>query len=302
MGSIETKGVPEYAPKGTPEVRPATTRTSNDVHGGDNASGEVPDAQQSSGSPAGGDQDKKEKTSGEVPDEKNGERKKRVHRGKKKKKTPHRSQIQWGGGNEIFSPPGFRKPSESEKKAAQEAANIFLKWLGTGEPKEEEEFDLLGFVKAVQIGEDLRPYIQSDIEREETVRILITPDQSGSTCSWSDVSTAFAYALQEQGKKLGVSVALIPNFNGTPVISDQDVSWSEIERVDVVLYLGDNDAMESIQKVPANRIIALSNVYSSVRDGEPRICQDIPGVIWVEGVAGRDVTSFTKALKILGNI
>jgi hypothetical protein len=102
-------------------------------------------------------------------------------------------------------------------------------------------------------------------------------------------------------------VVLVPNFNGNPVVEDQYTTWAKVIPpgigVDVVLYLGDDDARESLQRVPAaQRIVALSNAYSAVRDGKPRFRQDVPGVVWIEGVAGQDPESFIKALEMLGSI
>ena len=73
-----------------------------------------------------------------------------------------------------------------------------LSGLEKGSPLKEPHFDLLGFVKAVETGEDIRPYLEVDKERENNVRVLITPDFSGS-CHWRSETTGnFVRAVADE--------------------------------------------------------------------------------------------------------
>jgi len=319
------------APKGTREVRPATRKETDNFHGGDSKSGEVPDSQSGSGSfsnsesPASragfgdslneGADFRQSRTDGSGKERRT--RRKRGRRGGRSRARRRKvldgkkiKKIVWGNGRNGGSDPAYCPPEigshRTHSRWALEAAKIFLNWVGAGDPVEEEGFDVLGFVKALQVGEDLRHYIEADVEKEETVRLLVSPDQSGSTCSWSDVSTEFALALQEQCSRLDMKVALVPNFNGTPVVEDREVAWENLGRVDVVLYLGDDDALETLPEIrqlnPACRIVALSNKYSAAWNGIPHVNRDIKDMSWVEGVAGRNPESFIRALRLVSKL
>lgn len=275
------------AKKETDEVALATIKQSHEKHGGDHASKEV----KNSPNPVNdGKQIRK--------------RGKRGGASKAAKRTQANrdAMIASIGNGNSYAPPSRLIDNPGIRHYAKKIASVLSTWAGTNtqEASEEERFDVLGFIKATETGEDLRPYIEAEFE-EDSVKVLVTPDFSGS-CSWcSKITGAFA---RELSKTTGIDVTYVENCNGYPFSKDGwELDWRDIPAsFDCVIYVGDYDAIDQMEYLyssgKAKKIIALSNY--GCNHNTPQVDREFShhNVIWVTHVNGNDPEDIYRGFQV----
>ncbi|OHB18631.1 MAG: hypothetical protein A2666_04515 [Parcubacteria group bacterium RIFCSPHIGHO2_01_FULL_47_10b] len=264
-----------------------TNQTGDQTHGGQHASGEV------------------ENSPNRMP---RGNRGSQNRRGKKsEKKHPLRLKVQRAkqtGNGAVYAPQPLRYSKEIYE-AAQGAAELLARLVGKSERKtfQGTEVNVQKLLMSLEIGDNPIPYLETPRERPR-IRVLITPDCSGSTQNWSGVGCAFA---QHLSKLPDVDVVYHKNFNGelwderreqVPVLTKKLLS-----EVDVVLYLGDADGYElcaSYARQGAN-VVALDCKSASVADpvvterkriGSGSLC-------WVIRCSAKEPSTWFRPLKLV---
>jgi len=293
-----------------------------DVHGGDNASKEV---EESPNSADDGSEDKKESDQkgengedgeGEPsnPDGENGE----DGEGEPSNPDGENGEVSSESDDNSYIEPsedsstGYRgKPVDDKSlrftKGIRAFNELMLNLVGDSQdPQFTERFSPAKYIQYRNEKRSIIPALHHHIELESKVKVLVTPDMSGSTVGWSSISQQLAKHF-----KKGISnadVTIIDNFNGyisnkgyhnTPSYND---TISTLSKYDIVLYLGDTDAEEiltspEMAKVET-QIICLDNSYSNV--GDVRLVnQQNPNTIWINGVSVKRDNDLKKAARLV---
>lgn len=121
------------------------------------------------------------------------------------------------------------------------------KWLGGGGEKELPRYgmDVTSFVRALETGENPIPYLNKERPEGKLFRVLVSPDNSGSCGETFAPAYAVAAAIMAAP---GLEVILIENCNGALQLEDglsNRPGAINLDNLDVVLYLGDTDYLET---------------------------------------------------------
>lgn len=277
--AVEKIGEQE-AKKDTSEVAPSTGDSDGKLHGGNNASKEVKDSPNAA---KGGESVKNLGLTAENVKKLAKASKNSAYHGKHPK---------GGGGLGQLHLMPEEKLAASDKANIKEAANLLAKIIGRGKPEETNSIGYTDLVLAMQRGEDLRRYLDVDVEKENSLRILITVDSSGSTCWQSGFTVALAKYLSSMPN---LDVEYVKNFNGS--INFRDMDAAELSSFDVMIYIGDDDGKNLILESHSKKVFCLgmSNVKCNV--GTPNITERSKNAVWVESVSGKDSGSILRAIK-----
>lgn len=288
---------PEEWKKFTDEVN-GTTLTGDVTHGGSHNSGEVdheaetPSAERvgryrergNRGSRNGNPQEREQKLENE-------ER-------KRSKKKPMRAQVTGGGGNVIA--PGPLQVSASVTKSAKASAELLEKVAGRSQFKVPRSVttNVERLLMALETGDNPLPALQVPDERSR-LRILVTPDVSGSTQSWSGVAQAWA---QHLAKMPEADVIYIENSNGWFINVDQVAVEALLTEIDLVIYLGDSDGdllCEKYAQLGAT-VIALDSYCASWADPQLKEIKRMgKGTLyWVHRVSAKEPGTWAKAIEM----
>lgn len=257
-----------------------TTKSGDASHGGDHASCEVEDSPN------------------------HAERGNRGRRGKNSHHYGRKPQLQKAvpdeierhGGFGVYSPTPLRvEPGLLE--SAEESAKLLAELIGKSQKKIRRgtTIDVEELLIALEMGDNPLPPLEAPDERPK-MKILVTPDCSGSTQGWSGLGQAWALHLS---KLEGVDVIYAPNFNGEFYgINQSDVNGL-ISSVDILIYLGDGDGYELCRHYSSMgaTVIALDSYSANV--AKPRLTElSEGGMYWVDRVSAKAPKSWAEAVEI----
>lgn len=268
-----------------------TTKTGNLSHGGDHASGEVKD------SPNAAKQGKNFR----------GCRGGQKHRRKQNRnygssKSRARVQVQkcaQVGSGAVYAPQPL-KITPAMMASAKKSADLLAKLVGRSPLKIKSGITVNAekFLVALEIGDNPLPPLEVQDERPK-LKILVTPDCSGSCQGWSGLGQAWSTYLSRMPD---VDVIYLTNANGDFWEVREETEWQKlIQKVDVVLYLGDGDGHEMCTKCASlgATVVALDCYAACV--AKPRLKKTKSGkgmVFWVDRVSAKDSETWEKALSL----
>jgi hypothetical protein len=148
----------------------------------------------------------------------------------------------------------------------------------------------------LEIGDNPLPPLEDPDERPK-LKILVTPDCSGSTQGWNGLGQAWALHLS---RIPDVDVIYFTNVNGELREIEEDAAIQKLmESVDVVLYLGDGDGYELCRHYASNgaTVLALDSYSASVAKPRLKIEKAGSGMLyWVDRVSAREPETWTRSI------
>lgn len=267
------EAVPAAAPKGT-SVVVGTTKTGDDTHGGDHASAEVPDSPN------------------------------RAQRGKRSRgrKTGQRPEcgvsLHRTGGDGVYTPTPIRRNTALSASAAR-SGELLAELVGQSalEVREGVKVHAERLLLALETGDDPLPALEWPRERPR-LRILVTPDCSGSTQGWSGLGQAWALQLASIPD---LDVVYIENFNGGFVGPLSQSARGLVEAVEVLIYLGDGDGYRLCQQYASwgATVVALDSYCANAEN--PRLSaerHDGGTLYWVDRVSAKCPATWALAVEL----
>lgn len=307
--------VEQKPPEDVAEVAPATSQTSEESHGGSEATRDV------AGSPNPADDGQNADNQGaqsgrpKQPTQRGSrggrsqqqvqQRQQERRRQRKRRKRPEgRLQRQrTGGGSQVWSPQPLTVTPQIRQQARR-SGQLLTQLVGARGARAVPagtEVDTHQLLLALETGDDPLPALERPRQRPRT-RVLVTPDSSGSCQGWSGLGRAWALHLAGQPD---VDVIYVDNFNGALVdgrgrsLPRQDTL---LAGVDVVVYLGDRDGYDDCVRFAeaGALVVALDNHCAST--AAPRVDHRLPTraggeLVWVDRVSARDPQTWTAALR-----
>jgi hypothetical protein len=136
------------------------------------------------------------------------------------------------------------------------------------------------------------PALEADVEHETKLRVLVTPDRSGSCASNCQVIVGLAIALRR-----AYNAQYAENVNG--VIDESDLR--EMGRdTDLVLYIGDSDGIESLEALSSNsprtKVVLLDTSHHNNRG--PKVVKRTANYIHIDGVNIGSADGIVDALRL----
>jgi len=256
-----------------------TTKSGDASHGGDHASCEVKDSPNHAERGNRGGRGKNPHHYGGKP---------RLQKG-----APER--IERRGGSGVYSP----TPLKSNQKlldSAEKSAKLLAELVGRSQRKIRRgtTIDVENLLIALETGDNPLPFLESPDERPK-MKILVTPDCSGSTQGWSGLGQAWALHLS---KLEGVDVIYVPNFNGELVgVRSSDVDGL-IGSVDVLIYLGDGDGQDLCRHYASLGAMVMALDCYSANFCKPRLAESEKGMYWIDRVSAKVPESWAEAIEI----
>ena len=208
-------------------------------------------------------------------------------------------------GSGIYTPQRMRISPESIA-STESSAELLKKIIGQSEIKMPQgiEIDSERLLIALEMGDNPIPPLEMphDVPR---IRVIVTPDCSGSTQSWSGVGAGWAHHLSRISD---IEVVYVENMNG-------DFIWKNygkppksvadfLHDADVLIYLGDGDGHGLCHQYAENgaRVIALDCHLSSV--AKPRLNKlsrktSSGELYWIDRVSAKDPMTWYKALELV---
>jgi len=188
-----------------------------------------------------------------------------------------------------------KKLKESVKASAKLIKELVGKSIHTCESSY--DIDIEGLMVAIEIGEDPTPYLEIP-EQKPRMRILVTPDCSGSCQDWSGVAQGWALELQSIP---GIEVFYVENCNGE-MLCNKETKEDLIKKQDIIIYLGDgdNDQIRDLSKTGCT-IISINNVCSSYSGVQVAQFEKYPkGGVYIElyKVHASNPDDWTEAIKL----
>jgi hypothetical protein len=262
-----------------------TTKSGNLSHGGDHASAEVANSPNAA---AQGCQVRGNR----------GGRKERQPKQKKSKRIQVQRARQVGSGA-VYAPQPLRvKPGVLE--SAKESGELLAQLVGRSDQKIKRGVTVKTekFLVALEIGDDPLPALEWPEERPK-LKVLVTPDCSGSTQGWSGLGQAWALCLSQLPE---TDVIYVTNFNGSiwETISEAE-SLKLIQSVDVVLYLGDGDGYSLCERYASLGATVLAMDCHCASVAKPRVKAKQIGqgrLYWVDRVSAKEPATWTQAIRL----
>ena len=267
-----------------------TTQTGNSSHGGKHASCEVED------SPNVAKEGKKRRGC------RGGQKKRTKRKRSRRAKRTCRLQVQNAGQN---GGPGVYAPqslwfSDELLESAEESAELLAKLIGRSPLKVRQgvKIDVEKLLVALETGDDPLPALETPDEKSK-LKILVTPDCSGSCQSWSGLGRAWALHLS---KLPDVDVIYFENFNGKFWDVEEGTETQKlIESVDVVLYLGDGDGWDLSNRYASYGaiVVALDSYCANVAKPRLEIKTVGQGTLhWVDRVSAHEPRTWTQSIEL----
>lgn len=255
-----------------------TTQTGNASHGGNHASCEVKDSPNKA---------------------------QRGCRGGTKKS--HDNNSRRSGGRGVYCPQPLRV-SKEQQESAKDSAELLSKLIGGAQNKTRQGVttDAYRLLVALETGDDPLPALEAPRERPR-LRVIVTPDCSGSCQSWSGLGRAWAKAIAEMPE---VDSIYAENFNGqfrleTTQEEGRPVSEksaeSLVKKADILIYLGDGDGYGLCSKYALmGAIVVAFDCYCSSQ-ASPRL--DAPkgqaNLYWVSHVSAKAPQTWYEGLRLV---
>lgn len=270
------------------DIVDGSTQSGNASHGGKHASAEVEDSQNAA---------------------KQGARSRKCRGGQKRRRNRNarfrervRIQVQSTGQHGsagVYAPQPLRVTPEI-LVSAERSAELLAELVGRSHIKVRRGVTVNAeqLLVALEIGDNPLPPLEDPDERPK-LKVLVTPDCSGSTQDWSGLGQAWALHLSHIPD---VDVVYFENFNGELWKVEGDAETRKlIESVDVVLYLGDGDGYELCQRYASyGAIVAALDSYCA-NYANPRLRSETHGqgvLHWVDRVSAKEPDTWAKAIEL----
>jgi len=268
-----------------------TTKSGNASHGGEHASAEVED------SPNAAEQ---------------GKRARKCRGGQKHRRSPERQrskasvrvQVQNAG---QYGSVGVYSPqplcvNPDLMKSAERSAELLAELVGRSHIKVRRGVTVNAedLLLALEIGDNPLPPLEDPDERPK-LKILVTPDCSGSTQDWNGLGQAWALHLS---RIPDVDVMYFTNSNGTIWEVEGDAAVRTLmESADVVLYLGDEDGREMCERYASYGATVLALDSYSANSANPRLKDKRGGngqgtLYWVDRVSAKAPFTWARAVEL----
>lgn len=265
-----------------------TTQTGNASHGGKHASGEVEDSPNAY------------KHGKRIRGNRGGRKKKYGRRGNKKRIRLQVQNAGQNGGAGVYSPQPLQ-PNPALFQSAEESAELLSRLIGRSAKKVKRgvTVDIQRLLVALETGDDPLPALESPDEKSK-LRILVTPDCSGSTQSWNGLGQSWSLHLS---KLSDTDVIYFENFNGDFwEIQDNEEVKKLIESVDIVIYLGDGDGTDLCQKYASYgaTVLALDSYCASYENPRLESAKRIGNgtLYWVVSVSANAPHTWKKGIEL----
>jgi len=205
------------------------------------------------------------------------------------------------GGKGLYCPGPVHATPELLKSAKQSAE--FLKELigrSSQKTKSSVTIDAERLLVALEIGDDPLPALEVPDQRPK-VKVLVTPDCSGSCQDWSGLGQAWALHLAEIPD---VDVIYFTNCNGHFWEVEGGIAVDRIlekESIDLVLYLGDGDGRDDCRKWAEKgaMVIALDSYCAKVCSPRKNSEKIGRGTLhWVDRVSAHSPWSWTESVRL----
>ncbi len=302
----------QKAPEQVAVVAPATSMVSEDIHGGDEATQDISDSPKAAddgqnpnnqGAEAGDGKDSKTTR----PRGQRGGRGRQKSQHEPKKQASHPKVVKearQSGGQGVFCLQPFTVKSSTRHDAAKSAA-LLAELVGQSSLKtiQGTDIDIFDLLIALEIGDNPLPALECPRLRPR-MRVLITPDSSGSTQNWSGLARAWSIELSKVPE---VDVLYVDNMNGQFVGPAQDFLPDSavdelLRKIDLVVYLGDEDGKNFCCDCASQgtMVVALDS-YCAYR-ASPRLSITQVGggfVYWVDQVSVHNTDSWSEALQLV---
>ena len=283
----------EEEKKKTSVVVTSAAKGGKQSHGGDHASREVKDSPNAA---AKGRKPSRGKRSG-------------ARRRPKKEKVDfgRMSPRMTGNGGSVYAAQPM-EPRPEILRSAEESATLLADLLGRSGLKVRSGISVHAekLLVALETGDDPVPHLEHPDARPK-MRVLVTPDCSGSTQSWNGLGQAWAAHLSVSPD---VDVVYADNHNGEIMIGnlnergDPDAAAVRalLQTVDAIVYLGDGDGTNRCRNFVKEfgvTVVALDSYCAS--DPKPRMRTESYGgstLYWVDRVSAWEPWSWTAALKL----
>lgn len=262
-----------------------TTQTGDQSHGGEHASQEVEDSPNRAKRGCRGGRSKKAK------EEK--------RRNKQREKHPplQLNRCSQRTGSAVYAAQPLRT-NPALLASSEASAKLLMQLVGRSEARLQRGviIDSARLVTALEIGDDPLPALETPDERPR-LRILVTPDCSGSTQNWSGLGQAWATHLATMPD---IDVVYLQNVNGDLIGGSMGVeSRALIERADLVLYLGDGDGYELCRQYAAMgaTVIGLDTYCANVANPRCKTELIAGGTLhWVDRVSAKIPDTWHRAI------
>lgn len=284
----------EEAAKDTDEVI-GTTLSGDTSHGGDHASCEVKDSPNHARRGCRGGRNARSK-------------KERIEKTKADKQEQKRQgySLERRNGSGIFSPQPMR--IDSKIIASTEASAELLKRIvGQSHVRMRQgvEVDVEKLLIALETQNNPLPALETPHEVSR-LRVIVSPDCSGSTQNWSGVGRGWANHIS---RLQDIDVVYIENMNGSFMWRNysQDVPKEVavfLKGADILIYLGDGDGYDLCHSYADSgaRVIALDCHLASI--AKPRLSKKYQSqgggeLYWIDRVSAKDPLTWYGALKLI---
>jgi len=202
----------------------------------------------------------------------------------------------------VYSPQPLQVSGKA-RESAKKSAELLAELVGRSSQKiiQGIDVDVEEFLIALEIGDNPIPPLERPRERPR-LRLLITPDSSGSTQNWSGLGRAWALLL---AKLPDVDVIYADNRNGEFWEIKQEREWQKlVSEVDVVIYLGDGDGRRMCHRYAESGATVVALDCHSARVAQPRLAgifrKPKGGTLyWVDRVSAKEPETWYKALTLI---
>jgi hypothetical protein len=199
-------------------------------------------------------------------------------------------------------------------KSAEASAELLAELVGRSALKVQYSVTVNAeaLLTALEIGDNPLPPLESPDERPK-VRILVSPDCSGSTQSWNGLGQAWALHLSSFPD---VDVSYVDNFNGEfdlwTRVGDAYVQSQTTEQVkellgkmDIILYLGDGDGRKLCSDYARGGVTVLAFDTYCANAEKPRLKIEELGhgghLYWVDRVSVKAPETWAQAIRLCLN-
>ena len=268
-----------------------TTKTGRASHGGNHASKEVKD----SPNPAKDGERIRGCRGGEMARK---EMRDKIRRNSMRPSSQPVRARRCGGGNPIFSPEPIAQMGREYLATARRSGDLLAKVAGRSSKKTvySTGVDVDGLLMALEIGENPIPYLEKPVERSN-IKVLITPDCSGSTQGWNGVAQGWAQVLASHEN---LDVIYVQNSNGWLIADLGDKETKNlVQSVDLLVYLGDCDGRELCERYASygTTVIALDSFCARVAEPRRRDKKN-EKILWYDRCSAKEPSTWETALRM----
>lgn len=208
------------------------------------------------------------------------------------------------GGGGVHSPTPLLLTPEI-RKSAEKSAEFLMELVGRAAAKTPSgtTVDAERLLVALEIDDNPLPWLEAP-QMRPSLKVLVTPDCSGSTQGWSSLGQAWAEAVS---KIPGVDALYVENVNGEFRLPDGAPlkQWKELVRqVDVAIYLGDGDGHDLCHQYAqaGATVVAFDNYLARTEKARLKeVSEKQSGgcVYWIDRVSAKAPDTWYDALRLV---